>query len=291
MKAAENNRIHLAGASRRKLALVLMMLTAGFFVYLITVDRVAGTPSGDIVAAEPGAEEQSTEGDYSKFPHSNQMHSRLPCLLCHKREDNSPRPKRSAHLPCAGCHMQQFAQNEGNICTICHTDSKGPELKPFPPLRSFNVKFNHGLHVRQTGCATCHQPSRRGVALSVPSGAKAHVTCYQCHGPQTKIGERNIGSCGVCHEQGRPTRATDWAKAFQLNFSHAKHTKTMGCAECHEIRPGSARGRQVTEPLASMHFAPKNVKSCASCHNTSMAFGETFSDCKRCHTGDNFKFR
>ena len=45
------------------------------------------------------------------------------------------------------------------------------------------------------------------------------------------------------------------------------------------------------EPLASMHFAPKNVKSCASCHNTNMAFGETFSDCKRCHTGENFKFR
>src|SRR6059036_1216151 len=53
---------------------------------------------------------QFPEGlDYSRFQHNSQNHSRLPCLLCHRRESNSPIPKRpggSGHLPCAGCHAQ-----------------------------------------------------------------------------------------------------------------------------------------------------------------------------------------
>lgn len=278
-------------SGKRRLVLAMLGLCVLSFAYLLTVDRVAGFSVAEFPEEARGGEESPASGDYSKFPHSNAMHSRLPCLLCHKREDNSPQPKRSAHLPCAGCHMQQFAQNEGQICTICHTDPKGPGLKAFPPLRTFNVKFNHGLHVRQARCATCHQPSRKGVALSVPTGSRAHTACYQCHGPRTMVGDRNIGSCGTCHEAGRPVRNSDWAKAFQVGFSHAEHSKEMSCAMCHQVRSGSIKGRQVTKPAASMHFPPSNVKSCASCHNTSMAFGETFSDCKRCHTGENFRFR
>ena len=49
---------------------------------------------------------QFPEGlDYGKFAHSSRNHSRLPCLLCHRRDSNSPIPKRpggSGHLPCAG---------------------------------------------------------------------------------------------------------------------------------------------------------------------------------------------
>lgn len=79
---------------------------------------------------------QFPEGlDYGKFMHSSRNHSRLPCLLCHRRDSNSPIPKRpggSNHLPCAGCHAQQFSDSESPICTICHTDVKSGALKSFP---------------------------------------------------------------------------------------------------------------------------------------------------------------
>ena len=125
---------------------------------------------------------QFPEGlDYSKFLHSNANHSRLPCLLCHRRESNAAiptRPGNSGHLPCAGCHAQQFAQSDGPICTICHTDAKSGALKPFPRLRSFNMKFDHARHLNMgsVACATCHRPARGGVALSIPSGFNAHST-------------------------------------------------------------------------------------------------------------------
>src|SRR5687768_14034258 len=133
--------------------------------------------------ANVGSEVDSTESseefvepltqNFSKFQHSNPMHARLPCLVCHKRDDNSATPKLPGHLPCAGCHVQQFADNQHPICTICHT---GGGVKRLPPLRSFNVLFNHARHLRQTNCTTCHKPTRRGVALSIPSGSNAHAT-------------------------------------------------------------------------------------------------------------------
>src|SRR5512138_1112020 len=70
-------------------------------------------------------------GDYSKFPHANPMHARLPCLLCHRREGTSVRPAMPGgnnHTPCVGCHSQQFANSENPVCTICHTDVKSGAL-------------------------------------------------------------------------------------------------------------------------------------------------------------------
>jgi c(7)-type cytochrome triheme protein len=131
----------------------------------------------------------------------------------------------------------------------------------------------------------------QGVAFSVPSGVTAHNTCYKCHGPQTEIGGRNIGSCGTCHQLARPARYSDWTKAYSVNFSHAKHVggRNLNCASCHTIRPG-IRSDQVSEPLVSMHFAAANRMSCASCHNNKRAFGpEDFGNCRRCHVGTTFK--
>src|SRR3954467_1474826 len=100
----------------------------------------------------PQEQMQFPEGlDYSKFQHDSRNHSRLPCLLCHRRDSNAPVPKRpgaSQHLPCAGCHAQQFSNAESPICTICHTDPKSGATKPFPTrLISFRMKFDHAKHM------------------------------------------------------------------------------------------------------------------------------------------------
>ncbi len=228
--------------------------------------------------------------DYSRFRHDTPQHTRMPCLVCHVRSDNRTTPKMPGHIPCSSCHAQQFAEgNASPICAICHTATS---VKRFPSLRSFNAVFDHARHTRQTGCATCHKPAARGVALSIPSRANAHATCFQCHGPQTMAAGKNIGSCSTCHQSGRPVRTTETARAFAVNFRHDEHARrNLRCSDCHTIRAGARRGLQVSSPAAAMHFARSGVASCASCHNNRRAFGgNDFSDCKRCHEGSTFKF-
>src|SRR5260370_5533421 len=116
--------------------------------------------------------------DYSKFQHTSAYHARLPCLLCHKRDTNSALPAipgRSNHLPCAGCHVKQFADSSNAICTVCHSNAQSGALKAFPGLRSFNMKFDHARHLRMgsLGCVTCHRSSRAGVAMTIPAGFSA----------------------------------------------------------------------------------------------------------------------
>jgi c(7)-type cytochrome triheme protein len=238
---------------------------------------------------------QSAEGlDYSKFLHSNTNHARLPCLLCHRRESSSPQPQlpgQSQHAPCAGCHAQQFSNSDGPICTICHTDVKSGALKPFPRLKSFNMKFDHSRHVKMQGigCATCHRSSRRGVAFSIPAGFNAHVTCYRCHTPRAQSQERDISSCGTCHQLGSYRRTPEFAQAFRVGFNHAKHPK-LTCNECHQIRVGPPQ-RQVTSPAPLNHHARPRSQSCMTCHDGKRAFGgDDFSVCKRCHTGTTWRF-
>jgi c(7)-type cytochrome triheme protein len=248
------------------------------------------------IEADQQEQSQPTEGlDYSKFLHNSRNHARLPCLLCHRRESNAPRPRlpgQSQHAPCAGCHAQQFSNSDSPICTICHTDVKSGAVKSFPPLKSFRMKFDHARHVQMQGvsCATCHRPSRGGVALSIPAGFNAHVTCYGCHTPRAQSQGRDISSCRTCHELGSYRRTPEYAQAFRVGFKHAAHQK-LTCNECHRVRAGMSQRRQVSSPVPLNHHAAPGTESCMSCHNGKRAFGgDDFSVCKRCHTGTRWQF-
>ena len=281
-----------AGSRTQWLKIFVLLLGCVAFGYAFTMfpDSMSAEETSPVAtSAEPVPE--ASQVDYSRFKHSNTSHSQLPCLLCHRRDDNSSRltlPGKNAHLPCAGCHVAQFEDQSSPMCTICHTNPQSGAMKRFPPIRSFNIKFNHARHLKQTNCATCHKPTTRGAALSVPKGATAHASCFQCHTNTTPI-----GSCNTCHSPGRPVKGSEWAKAFAVNFSHREHTRrgNMNCATCHTVFAGSARGRQVSAPTASMHFASARGQSCATCHNNKRAFGAgDFANCKRCHEGKTFKF-
>jgi len=232
-------------------------------------------------------------GEYSKFQHASTYHARLPCLLCHRRENNATRlvmPTSSNHLPCAGCHVKQFADSSNAICTICHNNPAAGTLKAFPRLNSFNARFDHASHLSmgQVNCASCHRPTRGGVALTIPTGSNAHVTCFQCHTAQAKSGDRDISSCGVCHQVGSYARPSQNARAFRVGFSHDKHNRNEGlnCNDCHRLRSDD-----VTSPQPLNHHANARAFSCMSCHNGKRAFGgDDFSVCKRCHEGSAWQF-
>ncbi len=280
--------------------LILAFACAGFALTLFWNARTSASTAklGDKPESEllEAAEMQAT-GDFSKFSHALAMHSRLPCLLCHRRETNAPQPKRPGHTPCAGCHAPQMNDSSSPICTICHTDTQSGAVKPFPPLRSFNMKFDHAQHVgagqSRAGCTTCHRTDRRGVGLSIPAGLNAHSTCFQCHSPRAESNGRDISSCSTCHSLGNYARTATAARAYKVNFSHSDHIQraTLNCVACHNIRAGAMQGRQVTAPQPLMHHASAAAQSCASCHNDKRAFGiQNFANCKRCHEGTTFRF-
>lgn len=268
---------------------IVVVVTLGYVLqYRVT--------TASTIQAGQQAQIQPPEGlDYSKFLHNSRNHERLPCLLCHRRESNSPRPQlpgKSGHTPCAGCHAQQFSNSDSPICTICHTDVKTGALKPFPRLTSFSMRFEHSRHVNMSGvsCATCHRPSRGGVAFSIPSGFNAHATCYRCHTPRAQSQGRDISSCRTCHQLGSYNRTPESAQAFRVGFNHSKHQK-LTCNECHQVRAGMPQRRQVTSPAPLNHHASPGSESCMSCHNGKRAFGgDDFSVCKRCHTGTRWQF-
>ncbi len=259
--------------------------------------KVKESPKANITEPSPPDPSPTRTGnDYSEFDHSNPAHDALSCLLCHTREEKETRvsfPGINGHMPCAGCHQVEFADQSSTMCTICHTDAKAGQMKRFPPLRSFNAKFDHGRHMSQTSCATCHQPSRGGVALSIPAGGAAHSTCFACHTADAKFENKDIASCATCHEAGRPpAQVSEWARAFSFSFSHAEHRRGMSCTNCHNVLASMPRGGQVTSPRLAMHFATGRQQSCATCHNNKRAFGtdDAFMNCKRCHEGNSFGF-
>jgi c(7)-type cytochrome triheme protein len=280
-------------ASRVVILPVLVIAITGFAFKTLSRDATLATT---LEPPEYQQQMQMPEGlDYSKFQHSTRNHSRLPCLLCHRRESNASVPTLpggNGHLPCAGCHAQQFSGSDSPICTICHTDVKSGALKSSPPLQSFSVKFDHSLH-RQMGnvtCATCHRPTGAGVALSIPRGFSAHATCYRCHTGRAQSGGSDISSCGTCHQLGRYSRTPTFAQAFRVGFNHAKHQKVT-CNECHQVRSGMPQRRQVTAPEPLNHHATGRGQSCLTCHDGKRAFGgDDFSVCKRCHQGGAWRF-
>jgi len=277
----------------RLLSCLIVVLTSALFLSYVHVEgardpslSMSSSPAEpDNNLADPPVAHQ--EKDFSRFTHTNEYHSRMPCLLCHRRDTNSSRisfPGKAGHTPCIGCHAAQFSDNTSPICTICHTATG---MKAFPRLKTFGRKFDHPKHSR-VNCAVCHKTSQGGVGFSIPSGANAHATCIQCHSSSSTA---SMSSCSVCHQQGPLVRTPETARSFRANFSHSKHTRTgMSCASCHSVRPG-ATGKQVASPVLSMHFPPAGRVSCGNCHNGTKTFGANdFANCKRCHNGNTFRF-
>lgn len=263
---------------------------------LIAITWIAATQTLSGPAKTEPLAAFAVEPDYSKFLHNNPNHSRLPCLLCHRREDGSAQPTlpgKDQHTPCVGCHAPLFTNSSGPICTICHADDM-KTVKAFPSLKSFGSRFDHTLHVKAgANCSSCHRPSNRGVALTIPFGVSAHNACFGCHKPQAKVDGRDISSCGVCHRPEPLVRASTRAVAYRRGFSHAHHdgSESLGCADCHSVRSGNPQRKEVTAPIPLNHHAPARGFSCMSCHNGKRAFGgDDFAVCTRCHKGSRWRF-
>ena len=286
-----------AARARRLRASALFVFAALPLLALASARLSTASPSSVTPAPAAAFEPQ---GDGAQFSHRTERHASLACNSCHARPDNSPTPRWPGHKACTDCHVQQFVTQGGQLCLVCHANVEGgnPPLKAFPGLADFNMRFDHAKHLEggarpEQGCASCHQPARRGVALTIPAGASAHENCYSCHTPQARGSAGDIASCSTCHAQGGYRRTPTTARAYSVSFSHAAHgaRQRMSCDDCHSVRAGAGQGRQVTSPQPTQHFGSARARSCMTCHDNRRAFGgDDFADCKRCHKGQTFRF-
>jgi len=264
--------------SLRKLIVFLVFcLVSGFFVVSCTDSvEVKQPPTDSFKPLEPEQKiEDMSNVDFTTFKHNEGRHAGVPCLVCHEQNEKSPQPKFMGHQSCAGCHVEQFKDKNHAICATCHTNAESGDVKEFPPIKSFGVKFDHSAHLNETNCATCHQT--QGVNMTIPSGANAHSNCFQCHTAEKIVGEKNIGSCATCHEAGKADQVSASVTKVGYNFSHSRHG-SLNCQSCHN----SAGGNNMTAITTGMHSGANN--NCATCHNGQKAFGaNNFSDCRQCH--------
>lgn len=235
---------------------------------------------------QPGTPERAVDTTKTigfNFNHAN--HSGLNCNTCHNDlgGNNMSAPTVAMHSQvagqsCASCHNggQAFGAKTFSDCRSCHTQFAG--------TRSFGVRFDHSNHAK-VNCATCHKSGGKTAAFTVPSGEGAHTTCFECHSPTKRGTTMNNSYCFSCHQAGNPEKFGAQAQSIAANVSHSKH-RNMNCNSCHQTRGGD-----MSAPAFAMHKASKNVTSCATCHNNKRAFGEDFSNCKRCHTREDFKIR
>jgi hypothetical protein len=295
--AETNTENPLTGSARSLLRRTLPLFVLVAICSICAASLAALAHRASDATPEPSAPSQ--ERDFATFSHSTAEH-RQDCNSCHRRTDNSAAPRLPGHKACTGCHLQQFVTPQSSaMCSICHTniESGNPPVKSITALRSFNARFDHAAHEQgagrpEQGCASCHAPLRRGVALSIPATLNAHNNCFQCHTPQAQSGGRDIGSCGTCHDMGRLSRTSTGSRAFNVGFSHATHgpRQRLDCADCHTVRAGAPRAQQVTSPRPTQHFGSARAQNCMTCHNNRRAFGgDDFSDCKKCHKGQTFR--
>lgn len=299
-RGATRTRASLRGLGAKLCALALLLLAASGFILTFAAGRRASVSDATSRAALPSAASAAQDGG-QKFSHAVAQHAAQSCDSCHHREGNDAQPRLPGHKACIDCHVTQFTTSQTPLCMNCHTsvESNNPPLKSFPGLTDFGMRFDHAQHMSgsahpEQGCTACHQPARRGVALSIPVGLAAHNNCYQCHTPNAQgPSGRQIGSCNTCHALGGYGRASTAAAAYRVNFSHAGHGARQGlrCDDCHQVRSGVPRTQQVTAPQATQHFGTGRAQNCMTCHNDRRAFGgDNFADCKRCHTGQTFRF-
>jgi c(7)-type cytochrome triheme protein len=278
----------------------LLLAAAGLFFFFVAGRRAPASTVKARASAITPAPNAAAQSEGSRFSHAVAQHASQSCDSCHRREGNEAQPRLPGHKACIDCHATQFTTPGSPLCLGCHTnvESNNPPVKDFPGLKDFGMRFDHASHMSgaahpEQGCTACHAPARRGVALTIPAGLAAHNECYQCHTPNAQAGGRQIGSCNTCHALGGYGRVSTAAAAYRVHFSHAGHGPRQGlrCDECHQVRSGVPRTQQVTAPQPTQHFGSGRGQSCMTCHNNRRAFGgEDFASCKRCHTGQTFRF-
>src|SRR5215204_2319462 len=92
--------IKTGGENIRRLKAAALIAGCLAFVAVIVFGSGDENAAGDPEASTYTENTETAAQNFSQFQHSNPTHNRMPCLLCHKREDNSAALKLPGHISC-----------------------------------------------------------------------------------------------------------------------------------------------------------------------------------------------
>ena len=211
-------------------------------------------------------------------PHGEGL--KTDCSVCHDPSGWMPLKKASAFnhdstnfalegthvsVDCKSCHQSLVFSEATNQCNACHTD----------------------VHEMSVGndCSRCHTPQswivdklpelheEGGFALI---GAHSGLSCNDCHRSETNLRFDRIGNdCISCHR-------TDFASTSNPN--HPQAGFSTNCIECHSPISSTWEEENFNHdffPLTGGH----DISDCKECH-TSNNFSDASPNCVSCHLTD-----
>ncbi len=213
-----------------------------------------GDDCGSCHQAENWKQQKKFDHDVTEFPLQGQ-HQKLECSRCHAGQQYT-----FDDTSCVSCHRVKDIHlgNYGQACDRCHTTKDWQSLAfDHSTETEFPLK---GQHQKQP-CQACHF---NGLVDNAPS-----TSCVSCHRSSDLHAGRYGEQCHSCHN------SKQWHQSY---FDHAKKSnwpltgahKKLSCLQCHR---GNLEEKLDSNCL-SCHSADNphhsdNLKSCASCHQTS----------------------
>jgi c(7)-type cytochrome triheme protein len=199
---------------------------------------------------------------------------------------------------CGACHDGKAAFASNTQCARCHNGVKGyeaamAEMKNKPaggaargPQKPIvigtgdsSVTFSHESHTGAFKCSDCHTElfaiAKAQNKITMAKIYQGHY-CGACHNGKVAF---SSDECGKCHAK---IPAPKTALVYKpegigvVKFSHAFHTKSFACKDCHTTLFAMRKGK------SKMTMDVMNAGgSCGKCHNGSVA--TPVSECGKCH--------
>lgn len=208
------------------LALVALILTAGFFVLTVIVPDLQRTVAAPSPSPSPSTAARSVVMSWLELPPD------ADCTACHLTEQGGIGVRAVPAL----AHPLSGWTN----CTACHANDRLVATAP----------GHSGLHA--SDCLICHQPAQLPAPLSRPHRELQNRDCLDCHGATAPLpadmAHRAESVCWLCH------RLPDEEPPVPAHAIVAGQTDCLNCHVAGEVGP-----------LPADH-ATRSASECLLCH-------------------------
>ena len=244
------------------------------------------------------------------FSHKVHVEDRgLSCDMCHSKlfemsslnaQERSDFTMSSLYKGkyCGACHNGTMAFASNTQCARCHVGVKGFDAavkasKDNPSAGAAQgpkdaivlgkgdaaVKFKHDVHTKSFKCGECHTKLfafKKGQDKISMAGIYAGKHCGACHNGKKAFSSND---CSKCHPKTPAPKADLVYKPEGIGlvkFSHAFHTQSFACKDCH-TKIFSMKKGGIKMTMDAMNAG----KQCGGCHNGKLATAVT--ECGKCH--------
>jgi len=192
---------------------------------------------------------------------------------------------------CLACH-KVFSGTPNENCISCHNVSEiGLKTSKNGDSTSINNKILFHKNLQNQDCISCHS-DHKGLNPKLSLKKFDHIlldetnrnNCINCHSqPQNKLHSQVTNSCVSCHS------TTSWTSTTLFNHDKIKATIRNNCLACHQSPKDDFHSNSTNNNCISCHSLNKWKPSTFNHDNAFILDKNHNTDCKTCHTSNDFK--